>query len=310
MIHDFSELKEALTGKNPLSLAIVSANDPDLLDAALESARAGWTSLILIGQRSGFGEKNFQGCRRRFIEEPDPLKAALIGAELLAGNEADLIMKGEIPTADFLKPLLPKGEKINGRDYFFSHVAFFSLPGRERLTALSDAAVNIGPDLPAKEEILKNALKAVTALGYNPPKVAVLSAIEKVNPKIPSSVEAAELREFGEKLGGMFISGPLALDNALCGEAAAHKGLENDPVAGKADLLIVPELVSGNILYKSFSLIAGFPTAGVVIGAEKPIIVTSRADRPGTKVNSIALACFLRHKGIAAPSLKGMEEGK
>ena len=298
MIENFDALKLELGGKEPLCLAVVAAKEAAVLTAVVEAAKAGWIKPIMITMGENEPNYDFSGSEFPVIKATTLQQAAELGAELLERGEADLIMKGLIPTADFLRPLLNKEKHLIEAGKILSHVAAIALPNRDRLTLISDAAIMINPDLGAKEIIIENALRVARALGYEPPKVAVLSALEVVNPKIPSSVEAAQLKELSRngRFGNCFVSGPLALDNALCSDAAVIKGLTDDPVAGQADILIVPELVSGNILYKSFSLISGYSNAGVVMGAKIPIVLTSRADSSAAKVNSIALACFLAER--------------
>lgn len=301
MITNFDSLKAVLRGK-PLRMAVVAAHEKAVLAAVKEAVNAGWVNAILlstdtISDEDYRDQADFFKENTTFIETETAAAAAELGAELLRRGEADIIIKGGLQTADFLRPIMDKEKSLIEPGKMLSHVAVVALPNRNKLTIISDSAININPDLAAKEKILENSIRVARCLGYDPPKVAVLSALEVVNPKIPSSVEAAELaikQEVG-RFGNALISGPLALDNALCSEAADTKGIKNNPVAGNADVLTVPDLVSGNILYKSFSLISGYPTAGVVIGAKMPIVLTSRADHPQTKVNSIALACYLYH---------------
>ncbi|HEX7713284.1 MAG TPA: phosphate acyltransferase [Bacillota bacterium] len=295
MIKSFDALKKELPGSKPLRLVVVAAQETVVLDAVSEATKAGWVKPIFIttGEVPPFND--FSDLAITIHHASSLQQAAELGTELLARGEADLMMKGLIPTADFLRPLLNTEKHLIKTGRMLTHVGAISIPNRGRLTLISDAAIMINPDLRAKEIIIENAICVARALGYNPPKVAVLSALEAVNPKIPSSVEAGKLKEMSQsgRFGDCVVSGPLALDNALCHDAAVTKGLNGDPVAGEADVLIFPELVSGNILYKSFSIIAGYPSAGVVMGAKVPIILTSRADPPEAKVNSIALACFL-----------------
>jgi phosphate butyryltransferase len=295
MIRNFVELKERLRGKAPLSLALVAPSETAVLDAVLEAVNTGWVKPIMIVMNDQELNHHLFQQDHKVIKASSIQETAELGAELLRQGEADLIMKGQLQTADFIRPLLQKEKNLIEPGGLLSHLAAISLPGRERLTLISDGGININPDKDAKEMIIRNAIRISRILGYDPPKVAVLSALEVVNPKIPSSVEAQELKGMAQTgcFGKCFVSGPLALDNALSSNAAHTKGLNDDPVAGAADVLIVPELVSGNILIKSFSLVSGYPSAGMVVGAKKPVILTSRADLPDVKVNSIALACFI-----------------
>ncbi len=295
MVKNFSELRKALEGSGPLRIAVVGADDDEVIAAVREATQTGWIKPVLI-----FFTKNPSVTIEtgQVIMETDPRKAAERSVELVRNGEADLIMKGQISTADLMHPMVAKDKGLVSQTRLLSHVAVISLPGREKFTLLSDGAVLIHPNLEGKKAVIQNALEVARALGYDPPKVAILSAIEKVNSKIPSTVDAAELVALARQgfFGNALISGPLALDNALLMDSVVTKHLEADPVAGQADILIVPELVSGNILYKSFCMISGYPAGGVVIGAKVPVVLTSRADHKETKVNSIMLACYLQNK--------------
>lgn len=293
MIDSFFNLSKSLLNRPPLRLVVVGTAEEKVLKAVSETTKHGWVKPVIISDSPEF--TGIPGGEHHLV--PDLKTAAKLGVELIKSGKADLLMKGNIATADLLHPVVAKNEGLLKSGKILSHVAFFELPGRNRLTLMSDAAVLIQPDLAAKAQIIDNALEAAGILGYSPALVAVLSALEKVNPKIPSSVVADQLSKLAVegRFGSEIVSGPLALDNALLADAVTTKGITDDPVAGKADILIVPELVSGNLLYKSFSLIARYPTAGIVMGAEVPIILTSRADLAETKVNSIALGCYLKH---------------
>ncbi len=293
MIKNFKSLGSFLEKQKPLRLGVIGATDPEVMQAVTEAAAAGWVVPELIV----WAEKTEFNAGFPVHKVTDSIQGARLGVELVHNQALDLLMKGKITSADFLRPVVAKekGLVVAGRN--LSHVALFELPNRESLTFLSDAAVMIEPDFEQKIAIIQNGLEVVRAFGYAPPRVAVLSALEKVNRKILSSVEAGKLAELATTgcFGDALVSGPLALDNALDLKAVVTKGLEDDPVAGRADLLIMPELVSANVLYKSFTVISGYPGAGVVVGAEIPLILTSRADSHQVKLNSIAVACFLRH---------------
>lgn len=172
-------------------------------------------------------------------------------------------------------------------------MALFEVPGFDRLLLVTDAAMSIAPDLEAKKEIIRNAVKVANAIGAENPVVACLCAIEKVNPKMPATVDAAALVEAaksgGGKITGCTVIGPLALDNAISVEAAKRKGIA-DPNAGHADVLLMPNIETGNALYKALVILAGASTASLIVGAKAPVIITSRADSEQTKINSIVLA--------------------
>jgi phosphate butyryltransferase len=172
-----------------------------------------------------------------------------------------------------------------------SHVAVFDVPNYPRLLIGTDAALNIAPDLEQKRQIIENACEFAHALGIPTPKIALLCAKEKVDPKMPCTEEAAELVKMNEQgaITGCSVGGPFALDNAVSLEAARHKGIDH-PVAGRADVLVTPDIEAGNILYKSLVFLGGAKSAAIVVGARAPIVLTSRADTSETKLNSIALA--------------------
>lgn len=199
-------------------------------------------------------------------------------------------MKGIVDTSIILKAVLDRD--IGLRDApVLSHVALFQVPGYDRLLYVTDAAMNIAPDVEAKKHIVSNAVKVAHALGNPNPIVACLCAVEKVNPKMPATLDAAALVEANASglIPGCTVIGPLALDNAISPEAARHKGIE-DPHAGDADILLVPNIETGNVFYKSMVFMAKSQNAGLIVGAKAPVIVTSRADSEQTKLNSIALA--------------------
>lgn len=296
MIVGFDALKTTLKG-SPQRLIVVAAMEKAVLTAVEAATKAGWVKPVLLAQEDLELENSFPYLNQNaeLLMTANIQEAAEMGAELIREGEADIIMKGRLQTADFLRPLLAKERGLIEPEKILSHVAVVALPGRNRLTLISDPAISIQPDLEAKIKIIDNAVQLARILGYHPPKVAVLSALEVVNPKIPSSIDADQLEKMSQtnRWGDTLVSGPLALDNALSMESADTKGI-NDEVAGQADILIVPDLVSGNFLYKSFSIVSLYPAAGVVVGAKMPIILTSRADLPETKVNSIALACYMK----------------
>jgi len=202
-------------------------------------------------------------------------------------------MKGLVDTSLILKEVL-KAEYGLRKDRLLSHIALFEVPGYDRLFYVTDAAMNISPDLAAKKQIIENIVEVAHFLGNDRPRVAVLSAKEKADPKMPSSMTAAELQQMNEagEIMGCIIQGPLALDNAVSVEAAHHKGISGE-VAGMADILVTDDIDAGNILYKSLIFFARAKNAGLIVGAKVPIVLTSRADNEEAKLYSIALAaCF------------------
>jgi phosphate butyryltransferase len=229
----------------------------------------------------------------QMIHEPDDRKAAYRAVALVSSGEADVLMKGLINTADFLRAVLDKEIGLRtGR--VLSHIAVYQLPGFDRLIMITDGGMNIAPTLQQKADIIQNSVQLANVLGIKPAKIAILAAVEVVNPDMPATLEAAALAKMAERgqIKGAIVDGPLALDNAISMEAAKHKGI-NSPVAGMADILVTPDIEAGNMLGKSLVYIANGKIAGLILGAAKPVVVTSRADTYEAKIMSIALGALL-----------------
>ena len=231
------------------------------------------------------------------IDEKDLTQASLKAVSLVSEGKADMVMKGLVDTSIILKAVLDKEVGLR-TGKVLSHVAVFDVNGYDRLFFITDAAMNLAPDLQTKKQIIENACIVAHALDIEEPKVAAICAKEKVNPKMPDTVDAKELEDMCKngEIRGCIIGGPFALDNAVSEEAAKHKGMDN-PIAGKADILLAPDIEAGNILYKSLVFFAESKNAGVIVGAKAPIILTSRADSEETKLNSIALGVLMAAKG-------------
>ena len=227
------------------------------------------------------------------IEEKDVARAAAKAVSLVKTGEADALMKGIMDTAVLLKAALNKETGINaGR--LVSHVAVMELPTYHKLLMVTDAAINIAPDIPAKLDIIANAAEAAHAIGIPNPKVALLAAVEKVNwEKMPCTAEAAIITQMNRRgqVKGCLVDGPLALDNAVSAESARIKKIDSE-VAGDADILVVPDIEAGNVLYKSLVDLGRAKCAAIVMGAAAPVVLTSRADTAETKLASIALAAL------------------
>jgi phosphotransacetylase len=213
-------------------------------------------------------------------------------------------MKGNIHTDTLMRALLDKerGLRIPGRRV--SHVFVAEIPSYPKLLGISDAAINIAPDLNAKAQILQNAVELFHLLGVATPKVAVLSAVETVNPAISSTLDAACLTLMARRgqIGGATVDGPLAFDNAISAAAAKEKGIVSE-VAGDADIVLVPDLVSGNILAKNLEYLAGSVAAGIAVGLAAPVVLSSRADPPAARLAGLAIASLMHHRSPkAAPS--------
>lgn len=285
--------------KQQCRIAIVAAHDEPALEAIKEAIDENIALPVLIGDTG----KITAICRKiglvidskvEIINEPDPSKAAYIAVKLIREGKADILMKGMISTAPLLKAVLHKEKGIKKAETL-SHFALFETKYYHKLLAVTDAAMNIAPTLDEKKAIIINALDILRRIGYENPKVAIVTPLEVVNPKIESTVHALQLKEMNRngEITGCTIDGPLALDNALSLEAAKHKGIQST-VSGDADLVVVPDLNSGNILYKSMIFLGGASSASVIAGAQVPIVLTSRSDSHYTKLLSIALAAALK----------------
>ncbi len=293
---DFNVLREAARGLGGKRLAVAYPHDHDSLQAVVAAADQGLVTPILIGDRDtiapileefGAGVDSFELVAAAGAEEAADTAAGMVGA-----GAADALMKGLLDTSVILKAVLKSEHGLrSGR--LLSHVAVFSLPSYPRLLLVSDAAMNIAPTVEQKREIIENAVEVARALEIETPKVAMLCAKEKEDPKMQATVDAAALAKLNRegKISGCIVSGPLALDNAVSLEAAKQKGI-TDPVAGHADVLIAPVIEVGNALYKALAFLAGADTAGLIVGARAPVVLTSRADSTAVKLDSIALAAL------------------
>lgn len=297
MYRNFDEVLNAVKGRPPKRVAVAAAQDDAVLEAVKGAKEQGIADFILVGdtdkiqitaEKLGISLKGMQ-----IIQEVDDHQAIYQAVTMVSRGEADILMKGFVNTADLLRVVLDKEVGLRtGR--VLSHVAVYELPGFDRLTMVTDGGMNIAPSLQQKADIIQNCVRLAHVLGVNPAKVAVLAAVEVVNPDMPATLEAAALAKMADRgqIKGAIVDGPLAFDNAINAEAAKHKGI-NSPVAGCADILMVPDIEAGNILGKSLVYIAGSRIAGLIMGATKPVIVTSRADTHEAKLLSIALGALL-----------------
>ncbi|HKL11400.1 MAG TPA: phosphate butyryltransferase [Clostridia bacterium] len=300
MIRSFDEVLKIAAQRGPKTIAVACAEDAEVL-AAIEIARQkGIAKAVLVGN----GEKIESICSEKgitlddyeVIDIKDMAEASLKAVELVSSGKADILMKGLVDTSILLKAVLNKDVGLRTGSVL-SHVAVFDIKGYDRLFFITDAAMGIAPDLEGKKKILQNAVKAAQALDIEIPKVAVVCAKEKVNPKMPCTLDAAELQKMNEsgEITGCIVGGPFALDNAVSKKAAEHKGVTH-PGAGEADILLVPNIESGNILYKALVFFAETKNAGILVGTKAPVVLTSRADSDETKLNSIAMGVLLAAK--------------
>lgn len=298
MIRSFSELVErAREGGAKRIVAVAAAHDAEVLLAASKAVELQIASFILVGDalriKEIAAEHGLSLVGMELIDEKEPAAACKTAVTLVSGGRAHIVMKGIVDTSVILKAVLDKecGLREAG---VLSHAAVFDVPGFPRLLYVTDAAMNIAPDAETKRVILENAVKVTRALGNDDPVAAVVCAVEKVNEKMQATLDARTLVEMNEdgRLTGCRVLGPLALDNAISAAAAKHKGI-TDPLAGSADILLMPQIEAGNVLYKALVFLANAKNAGVIVGARAPVVVTSRADSDETKLYSIALAALM-----------------
>ena len=297
MFRSLKEISEAAVQRQTVKIAVAAAADLDVLTAVHDAKRAGIADAILVGDiaqtRQLLEQQGMDAALYELEHEPDPRLAARRAAALVKQGQAHVMMKGLVGTADFMRAVLDKTDGL-GTGRMLSHVVAFEPGGFGRLMLLTDPAINIAPDLAQKVQIIENALQVSRALGNLQTKVAMLAAVETVTSSMKATEDAAMIAKMAERgqIKGCIIDGPLALDNAVSLAAARHKGIGGE-VAGQADLLVVPNIEAGNVLYKSLVYFANTPLAGIVVGAAAPVVLTSRADSPATKLNSIALAVIV-----------------
>ncbi|MEG0372058.1 MAG: phosphate butyryltransferase, partial [Clostridium sp.] len=273
------------------------AQDEPVLEAIKAAKDQGIANAILVGNKEEIEglAKNLSMDLSQFqiIDEKDMKKAANIAVELVSTGKADMVMKGLIDTANFLRAVLNKEIGLR-TGKLMSHVAVFEVPKYERLLFITDAAFNMYPELKEKIDIINNAVTVAKSVGIELPKVAPICAVEVVNPNMPATLDAAALTQMNARgqIKGCIIDGPLAVDNALSEEAARHKKISG-PVAGKADILLMPNIEAGNVMYKTLTYTTDSKNGGLLVGTKAPVIVTSRADTYETKLNSIALAALV-----------------
>ncbi len=295
----FRALLARTAGLKPLITAIAHPCDSSAIGAAVEAAKAGLIIPILVGPKARIAAAalaaNVDISGYRLVDAPHSEAAAAAAVALVTQGEAELLMKGSLHTDELLHAVLaPESGLRTGRR--LSHVYIFDVPSYPRPLLVTDAAVNIAPGLEDKRDIIQNAIDLAHVMGIEQPKVALLSAVETVNPKLQSTLDAAVLCKMADRgqIQGGLLDGPLAFDNAVSPEAAAEKGIVSR-VAGQADILLVPDLEAGNMLAKQLSFLAGADAAGVVLGARVPIILTSRADAERTRMASCAVAVLLAY---------------
>lgn len=295
----FETIIQAARDAGPVAVAVAGASDRKVLTALSHAMQSGLVHrAVLTGKLSEMSkalrqigiDSELEAKKIQLVGAANPADASARAVAAAASGEASILIKGFVDTATFMRAVLDREKGLRG-DRLLSQVGIYEIQGFDRLILVADVGIVVAPDLAQKKQILENAADVARALQIKEPGVALLSFAEFVDPAIPATVDAAALAKMGDRgqIKGVIIDGPLALDNAVSQEAAAHKGIVS-PVAGRADILIMPDLHSGNIFAKSLLYIAHARSAGVVVGARVPIVLTSRSDPAESKLNSIAVA--------------------
>lgn len=297
MIRSFDEIITAAKDNDTKVIAVAVAQDRDVLSAVKTAADLGIAEPIFVGDKEEIVEEashiNLDLNKFEIIDVKDKAEACKKAVSLVSEGRAHILMKGIVDTSTILRAALDENAGLRTGN-ILSHVALFEVDGYDKLFFITDAGMNIAPNLEHKKQIVENVVKVAHSLGNPEPKVAILAAVEKVNPKMQATLDAEALvkMNLSGEIKDCILGGPFALDNAVSLEAARHKGI-NHPVAGKADILLVPTIEAGNILYKSIVYFAKGKSSGIVIGSKVPIIVTSRADSDIAKLNSISIGALI-----------------
>ena len=286
----------------PPTVAVSMANDPEVIRCIGRATKSGLARFILIGPAAKIQEvakaSNISVGDAEFIDEENDVKACAITALLAYENRAQIIMKGLVHTAVFTRAFLNKELGLVPEGNLVSHTALFDIESYHKLLLMTDGGINIDPDVPRKAAILSNVIALAHRIGIAKPKVALVSAIETINPKMRSTVDAQELVQMAEKgaFGSAVVDGPFGLDIAISAEAAHVKGNRSN-VAGDADILLMPNIESGNVFYKTLTHFSSTKVAGMLSGARCPVIITSRSDTEEVKFRTLGLAVRSIAKG-------------
>lgn len=297
MIKTFEEVLKKVNEQEIKKVAVAVAQDEPVLEAIRDAKKNGIADAVLVGDKDEIKavaqkiDMDLSGFE--IVHEPNVAKAALKAVELVSTGYADMVMKGLVDTATFLRAVLNKEVGLR-TGKLMSHVAVFEIPGFDRLLFLTDVAFNMYPEFKDKIDIVNNAVQVAKAVGIDMPKVAPVCAVEVVNPNMQATLDASLLSKMGDRgqIKDCIIDGPLALDNAISEEACKHKGISG-PVAGKADILLLPNIDAGNIMYKTLTYTTNSKNGCVLVGTSAPVVLTSRADSYETKMYSIALAALV-----------------
>lgn len=294
MIRNLSELVEKTKNKQKRTIAVAAAEDEHVLKALKIAVEEGVIVPVLVGCKPDI-EKiatsiQFDLSEIDIIDNRDgAYVSAQLAVSLVKQGKADILMKGFVNTGELLKAVLDKENGLR-KAQVLSHVAFFQSPYYHKLLCVTDAAMNMAPDLGTKAFIIENAVEACHKIGIHTPKVAIVAAVETVNPKMEATVHASELKAM--KWRDCIVDGPFAIDIAINKEAAEHKNIISE-VAGDCDIILAPDIEAGNMFYKALNFLGGATSAAVIMGAAAPIVLTSRSDDEKSKFLSIALAAAL-----------------
>lgn len=294
VLKSMSDLKGIVAGKPRKKLVLAAAQDQHSLSAVIRVWKDDIIEPIFIGDKEEIqnicADNGYDITGLRIIHEPEIDKAVEMAVRMLSAKQGDILMKGKVGTSSLLKCVLNKEWGLRTGN-LLSHIALFEVDTYHKLIAVTDVAMNIAPNLKDKIAIVNNSVSFLNRLGYVMPKVAVLGAVEMVNENMEATLHAALLSKMNqrEQIRNCIIDGPLAFDNAVSLESAQHKGIKSE-VAGDTDLLLMPDIEVGNVLYKSLVFFAKAKVASIILGAQVPIVLTSRSDSEQAKYDSILLS--------------------
>lgn len=295
MIKNFEHLIQLAKEKDSKKVAVVAADDLEVLEVIAKAEELNLADFILVGDADKIKkiiEENGLNIKSEVTDESDHKKAADLAVDLVVQGRAGALMKGMLHSSVFLKAILNKEKGLNTGKHI-TQISVLEKENQEGLMFITDCAITVNPDLLGKKEVLENAVELAHKLGYETPKVAVLASLEVVNPEMQDTIDAAVLSKMAERgqIKGCVVDGPFAFDNAVSVEAAKQKGISS-PVAGNADIIVVPNLTVGNTLTKSITYIAKKTVVAATVGAAIPIVFTSRTESLEGKLLSIALAAY------------------
>jgi phosphate butyryltransferase len=305
MIKNFKEMVEQARKLGPARVVVIEAHNPEVLESLKDAEPMGLAKPILVGDPVKIErvahEVAYKVCPETLLSASGEDESIRLSIDLVRDGKADFLMKGMVATAKMVRGVLDKerGLRTGG---LLSQVALIQVPGIPRLLILTDAAINIAPTLEQKAEICRNAIEVAHAIGIEEPKVALLAALEFVNPAMPATIDAAALTQMNRRgqITGAYLEGPVAMDVPFSRFAAERKNIQS-PLVEATDILIAPDIEAANILGRAATYMAGAESGGVVVGTKTPLVLLSRAEPPQTKINSIALALLvMKHQQASA----------